>query len=296
MSPERAFRVPDEREYPFESRWLERGGSALHYVDEGRGRPVLMLHGNPTWSFLYRRVIRDLRDECRCVAPDYPGFGLSDHPPGYGYTPAEHASRVGELVDALDLEGFVVVGQDWGGPIGLRVAADRPNRTRGLVLANTWCWAPDWRMWLFSRAMGGSTLGRWLQMEHNFFARRMVPLGIHRPERRREAVLEAYRKPFRDPESRVGTWVFPRAIRTSAGWLEATRRAVGDLVPLPVELVWGMKDPAFGRRGYIARWRERFPGAPVDRVADGGHFLQEDRPERVAMGVRRCLGRIREGG
>lgn len=291
VSRRRPFRV-DGREYPFESRWLERAGSAMHYVDEGEGRPVLMLHGNPTWSFLYRRVIRDLRDECRCIAPDYPGFGLSDHPPDYGYTPGEHARWVGELVDELGLDGIVVVGQDWGGPIALRTAVDRPDRTAGAVLANTWCWSPDWPVRLFSRAMGGSTLGRWLQLEHNFFARRLVPMGIHRPERRTEPVLEAYRRPFPDRESRVGTWVFPRSIRTFAGWLEATWRELDGIVPLPVELVWGAKDPAFGREAYVERWRGRFPDARVDRVADAGHYLQEDRPERMAQAVTRCLHRI----
>lgn len=291
MSRERPFEV-DEGAYPFESRWLERDGAAMHYLDEGEGTPVLLLHGNPTWSFLYRRVIRELREECRCVAPDYPGFGFSDHPPGYGYTPGEHAAWVGALVDRLGLDGFVAVGHDWGGPIGLRVAVDRADRAAGLVLSNTWCWAPDWRMRLFSRIMGGRTVGRWLQMERNAFARRVVPLGIHRAERRSPEVLEAYRRPFRRREDRRGTWVFPRAIRTFAGWLEATWRELDRLRRRPAELVWGQRDPALGREAHLARWTDRLPRAAVDRVADAGHYLPEDRPERVAAGVRRCLDRI----
>lgn len=285
-----------EEAYPFESgesRWLERGGASMHYADVGEGRPVLMLHGNPTWSFLYRRVIEGLRGECRCVAPDYPGFGLSEHPPGYGYTPEEHARWVGELVDDLGLDGFVVVGHDWGGPIGLRVAVERPDRTAGLVLSNTWCWPPDWRMSLFSRAMGGPTLARWLQLEHGFFVRWLLPLGIHRAERRTESVLAAYRMPFPDRESRTGTWVFPRALRTSARWVEETWQRLERLRTLPVELVWGAEDPAFGRERCLERWTGRFPGAAVDRVEDAGHYLQEDRPERMARGVRRCLRRAR---
>lgn len=291
MPSRRPFEV--EREgYPFESRWLERDGSSMHYLDEGDGRPVLLLHGNPTWSFLYRRVIRELRAECRCVAPDYPGFGFSDHPPGYGYTPGEHAEWVGALVDRLGLDGFVVVGQDWGGPIGSRLAADRPERVAGVVMANTWCWAPDWRMNLFSRLMGGQGLGRWLQLRRNFFARRLVPWGIHRPERKTGQVLEAYRKPFPDPESRRGTWVFPRSIRTFAGWVEAAGHELAALEGLPVELVWGTRDPAFGHDRYLARWTERFPDAGVERLEDAGHYLQEDRPDAVAAGIRRCLDRV----
>lgn len=264
----------------------------MHYVDEGEGRPVLLLHGNPTWSFLYRRVIRGLRDGCRCVAPDYPGFGFSDHPPGYGYTPGEHAEWVGALVDRLGLDGFVVVGQDWGGPIGCRVAADRPERVAGLVMANTWCGAPDWRMRAFSRIMGGDRLGRWLQLERNLLARHLVTRGIHRPERKPEDVLEAYRKPFPDPESRVGTWVFPRAIRTFAGWVEAAGRDAETLGELPVELVWGTRDPALGREEVLERWRERFPDAGVERLDDASHYLQEDRPDAVVAAIRRCVDRI----
>lgn len=94
----RPFQLP-EAEYPFAGQWLEGDGVAMHYLDEGAGRPVLLLHGNPSSSFLYRDVIKELRDACRCIAPDYPGFGFSDHPPGYGYTPEEHAAWIGALID-----------------------------------------------------------------------------------------------------------------------------------------------------------------------------------------------------
>src|SRR2546426_9493886 len=132
----------DSAEYPFADRWFERGGSALHYVDEGSGPPVLMLHGNPTWSFLYRNVIKQLGGAVRSIAPDYPGFGLSDHPPGYGYTPQEHAEWIHALIDDTGLKRFVLVLQDWGGPIGLSIAVERPEDVAGLVVLNTGAWAP----------------------------------------------------------------------------------------------------------------------------------------------------------
>src|SRR5512133_261074 len=108
--PMRVEFTPSPQLYPFESCWHERGGVRMHYVDEGSGQPILMCHGNPTWSFLYRNVIVELRDRFRCVAVDYPGFGLSDRPDGYGYTPAEHARVVGALVDELGLEGIILMG------------------------------------------------------------------------------------------------------------------------------------------------------------------------------------------
>jgi haloalkane dehalogenase len=97
--------TPSPELFPFQSRWLQTDGTRVHYIDEGTGPPILMCHGNPTWSFLYRKVILRLRDRFRCVAVDYPGFGLSDRPERYGYTPAEHAVIVGRLVDHLQLDG-----------------------------------------------------------------------------------------------------------------------------------------------------------------------------------------------
>jgi haloalkane dehalogenase len=101
---------PPQALFPFESRWFDGAGPRLHYIDEGKGPAVVMFHGNPTWSFLYRKVIGLLRDKYRCVAMDYPGFGLSERPANYGYTSAEHAEVVGKLVDHLELDGFSVVG------------------------------------------------------------------------------------------------------------------------------------------------------------------------------------------
>src|SRR5438270_153378 len=122
---------PDRNLFPFEARWFDGAGPRVHYVDEGKGTPVVMFHGNPTWSFLYRKVIKELKDEFRCIAMDYPGFGMSERPANYGYTSAEHAQVVGKLVDHLGLEGFIVVGQDWGGPIGMTVALERGCRGVG---------------------------------------------------------------------------------------------------------------------------------------------------------------------
>lgn len=281
----------DPELYPFRDRWMDVDGSTIHYVDEGTGVPVLMLHGNPTWSFLYRNVIQELGGSCRCIAPDYPGFGLSDHPPGYGYTPEEHADRIGGLVDALGLDRFVLVLHDWGGPIGVRIATERAERLRGLVLCNSWCWPADAWTRAFSMAMGGPW-GRWLHMRHNVFARFVVPAAIHHVEKRTPPVLKAYTAPFPTPASRTGTWAFPRAIRTSAAWLAETESRLGRLRGLPVEMVWAMRDPAFGHERYIRRWHRYFPGAPVERVEDASHYLQEDRPDRVVAGVRRLLARL----
>lgn len=146
--------TPDRDIYPFTSRWFDSSRGRVHYIDEGVGPPILFCHGNPTWSFLYRDIIAGLRDRFRCIASDYLGFGLSDRPSGYGYTVEEHANTVGELVDFLGLDGYLSMGQDWGGPVSMAVDTVRADRVRGIVLGNTWFWpADELRMKLFSRVM-----------------------------------------------------------------------------------------------------------------------------------------------
>lgn len=134
--------TPDPVLYPFESRWFESSRGCIHYVDEGNGPPILFFHGNPTWSFLYRNIVIALRDRFRCIAMDYLGFGLSDRPPGFGYKIDQHARVVGELIDHLGLDGYLTMGQDWGGPISMAASVERAYRVRGIVLGNTWFWPP----------------------------------------------------------------------------------------------------------------------------------------------------------
>ena len=122
------FEIPHSF-YPFEHRWLEtREYGRLHYIDEGSGRPLLLCHGNPSWSFVYRKMVPLLRDKFRCVAVDLPGFGLSEPAPGFDFTPTSHSHALESVVEHLDLRDLVVVGQDWGGPTGLGVAGRQPDR------------------------------------------------------------------------------------------------------------------------------------------------------------------------
>jgi haloalkane dehalogenase len=150
----RPFEV-DSVEYPFEDYWLPYREGYIHYIDEGQGPTVLLLHGNPTWSYLYRNVIKELRSDCRLLALDYPGFGMSKAPSQYGFTPQEQSDAVENLIQRLNLKHIVLVGQDWGGPIGLRYAVRHRENLRGIVVMNTWAWpATVLPMKLFSLAMG----------------------------------------------------------------------------------------------------------------------------------------------
>jgi haloalkane dehalogenase len=278
----------DRREYPFQSRWLRRGNARMHYVDQGQGRPILMLHGTPTWSFMYRNAIQALSRNARCIAPDYPGFGLSEHPRGYGYTPQEHAEWIGTLIAELKLDDFVLVLHDWGGSIGLAAVLKRADSVAGLVLSNTWCWPLRWEARLFSHVVGGS-IGKLLILRANVFARVIMERGIARPGGLNARTRRAYVEAFPTPRSRIGTWVFPRSVREAASWQESIESQIFQLGEIPVRMVWGMQDPAFARDWIIRRWLTHFPAATVEFVRSAGHYLPEERPDRLIAAIEAVL-------
>ncbi len=287
-----------EREYPFEHGFAATPHGRMHYAQAGRGDPVLCLHGNPTWSFLYREFLRGLSDDAHVIAPDLIGFGLSEKLPRVeDYSIEGHVDDVVALVDALDLRNVTLILQDWGGPIGLGVAARRPERVRALVIMNTIGFVPEGNGGppFALRMLRAPLLGEGLVQGLGLFHRSFVPLGIARPERRTESVLRAYREVQGSWALRAGTLAFPRLIPTApedpASLVLERAGAFLDGFRGPVLLVWGMRDPFFDA-GLLAQWRERFPDAPVLELGDAGHFLQEDAPERIVPRVREFLASV----
>jgi haloalkane dehalogenase len=275
----------DDELFPFESRFIGVDGHTVHYVDEGSGPTLLLLHGNPTWSFVYRDVIRALRDEFRCVAVDYPGFGLSSAGPGYRYLPEEHAQVVTAFIDALALRGITLVAHDWGGPIGIATVAQRPTAFTGLVLANTWAWpitgAPH--VEVASHLMGGP-LGRLLNRQFNLFVNAMIPAG-HRLRNLTPAEMAHFRQPFAIAARRDAAAVFARRITASRAFLGNVEAGLGDLATLPTLIVWGGADFAF-RAKERQRWEQIFDDHHTVVVEGAGHFVQSDAPDRFAAALR----------
>jgi haloalkane dehalogenase len=263
---------------------VEIDGCRVHYVDEGEGPPLLLLHGNPTWSFLYRDIILGLRERFRCVAPDYPGFGLSTAREGYGFTPAEHADVVERFLLALDLSGVTMVAQDWGGPIGLGVATRHPDRFRALIIGNTWAWPVngDRHFEWFSRLLGGP-IGGLVIRNFNAFVNVLIPLGVRRKKLPRK-VMAAYRGPFSERASREPTHIFPREILHSREYLAEVERGLERLRDLPVLLVWGDRDAGF-RDVERARFERVFPDYRTIILRGAGHFIQEDAPREIVSGI-----------
>ena len=276
--------TPDPGLYPLASRWFDSSQGRVHYVDEGSGPPILLCHGNPTWSFLYRDIIGGLRDRFRCIAPDYLGFGLSDRPTGYGYTVEEHAHVIGELVDSLGLDGYLSMGQDWGGPVSMAVDTARSARVRGIVLGNTWFWPADTlRMKLFSRAMSSRPLQSAI-LNRNFFVERLIPMATTRTLTYPE--MTHYRAVQPSPEARRGVAELPKQILAAHPLLQRLAREVpAKLGAKPALFVWGMKDFAFKAARMLPRMQATFPDNVLVELPDANHYIQEDAPGRIAAAI-----------
>ena len=277
------FKVDTEL-FPFKSRSAELGsGATIHFIDEGQGPLLLLLHGNPTWSFLYRNIVSGLKDRFRCIAPDYPGFGLSIAPAGYGFTASEHADVMAEFVEALDLRDFTIMMQDWGGPIGFSIALRHPDRVRGFIIGNTFAWPLErFGQKMFSRIMGGPigrALARCCNFIVHFFMSRGVATGLEK------WALKMYLAPFEKRPNRAQTHIFPRQLQAASPFLAEIYKGLPTLADKPALIVWGQKDFAF-QEPERARFEQLFPKHKTTLLPNAGHFIQEDAPDEIVQAVR----------
>jgi haloalkane dehalogenase len=287
-----SYRTPDERfeglpDYAFEPRYLEQDGLRMHYVEEGAGEPVLLLHGEPSWAFLYRKMIPLLAEVARVVAPDYFGFGRSDKPTRIeDYSYDFHYASIERLADELDLRDATVVVQNWGGPIGLRLAIERPERVGRLVILNTGIGAgrapsPEWlRFREFMRRVGTELIPGQL-------------VRISCVSELDDAVVEAYNAPFPTPESKAGILAFPELVPTELDHPNAAKmleiRAGLERWDKPALVLFSDSDPIFTPTA-AERLASRIPGAgPAEIVEGAGHFLQEEKGEEIAERIVRFL-------
>jgi len=273
---ERRFDLPAGT-FPFESRFCHIGDAKLHYVDEGSGPLLFMLHGNPTWSFVYRHIISALREDYRCVALDLAGFGLSQAPPHFKFYPEDHAKLVAAFLNALDLEDATLVAHDWGAPIGLWAMNATEGRITRLCLGNTWAWPVngDFHFEWFSRLMGGA-VGHFLTNHRLAFVNFVMPASMKR-RKLSEIELSAYRAPFTERSSRKPLYVFPRQITAAHAWLTELEESVRQFQG-PAYLIWPDGDIAF-REKELDRWRRTLPQTEVGIINRCGHYLWEDAPD-----------------
>ncbi|MFJ2738298.1 alpha/beta fold hydrolase [Streptomyces sp. NPDC087440] len=275
----------DDGLFPFESRFVDIDGHTVHYVDEGTGPTLLFLHGNPTWSFLWRDVIAALRDAFRCVALDYPGFGLSTPKPGYRYLPEEHADVVSGFVDALGLRGVARVGQDWGGPIGPAAALRRPGVFERPVLANSWAWPVNGDPYFeaFGRIAGGPP-ARFPARRFNLVVKAFLPMG-HRRRKLSPAETAHCRRALGTPQRRRASAVLPDRILAGRAFFTEVEAGLADLSRLPTLIVWGD-----AQIGFRTRERERQEAIFTDHrtviVEGAGLYVESYAPEEFATAIR----------
>jgi haloalkane dehalogenase len=290
----RARLAPLAAEHPFTPRFHAQphgAGTLLqHYVDEGphAGEATLFVHGNPTWSFAFRRAIRALSSERRCVAIDHVGCGLSDKPADFHYTLAEHVANLERLVLALDLERIHLVVHDWGGPIGLGFARRHPGRIARLTITNTAAFALDGALPLRLAACRWPVFGALAIRGCNAFARAATRMAVERPLD--PLVKRGYLLPYDSWANRIATHEFVRDIPLALGdaafeELAAIERELVLFRAVPVQILWGARDFVFTTR-FLGEWRRRFPRAQVSCWEDAGHYLFEDRADDFVAALR----------
>ena len=294
--PESAVR-PDwvsNEMFPFESRFFAApSGHQMHYVDEGRGEPVVFVHGNPSWSFEFRHLIRSLRSEVRCIAPDHVGFGLSSRSGSSSdHHPEAHARNFAAFLDHLELRDITLFLSDWGGPIGLDFTRKHSERVRRIVISNTWCWpvGGDLHFRSFSFFMS-SALGQHLIRHRNFFVDRLMPMAVGDRDVLTTEVMEHYRKAQPDPEARRASAAFPEHLVGASEWLDSIWRDHARFADKPFLILWGLKDLAF-RRTELDRWASAMWDYECHEFKECGHFLAEEAPEAVASTLHAFLRRI----
>jgi haloalkane dehalogenase len=283
--------------YPFEGKYLSLSkGVRLHYLDEGHGEPVVMLHGNPTWSFFYRNLISGLRDSYRTITPDHVGCGLSDKPDDrvYDYTLRRRVEDLETLLEHLRLhEGLTLVLHDWGGMIGMAYAHRHPGRVRRLVVLNTaafrlpWGKKLPWSLWLCRNTPAGPLLVHGL----NAFCRGAARFCVSHPLP--AAVRAAYLAPYDNWRNRIAVLRFVQDIPLVPGdaaydLVREVDEGLHHLCSAPMLVCWGMRDFVFDGV-FLNEWRRRFPRAAVHCFGDAGHYVLEDAGDEILALVRDFL-------
>lgn len=284
--------------YPFSGKYFDRGGGVrMHYLDEGVGDPVVMLHGNPTWSFYYRDLVLALRDRYRCIVPDHIGCGLSDKPGDdrYRYLLESRVDDLEGLLESLGITGDItLVVHDWGGMIGFTYATRRPERIRRMVVLNTSAFRLPaakpfpWPLWI----VRNTWLGAFLVRRFNAFS--AIASRVCCTRRRLSAEVRAgYTAPYDTWTNRIATLRFVQDIPLRPGdpsypIVAETESRLGVLAGRPMLVCWGLRDFVFDRH-FLAGWEARFPNADVHRFEDCGHYILEDAREEVIPLIRRFV-------
>lgn len=284
-----------EDEYPFESQFLTlRNGQNMHFIDEGTGSPILFVHGNPTWSFAWRNLIKDLSNDYRTIAVDHIGCGFSDKPQNYEYTLKQHIDNLSEFVTHLDLKQVTLVAHDWGGAIGIGTIGRLRERFKRVVLMNTAAF-PSTRIPFRIAVCRWPVLGSFGVRGLNLFAGSAITMAVERNDRMTPAVKTGYLAPYNNWANRVAVDRFVKDIPMSPAdpsWntLLEVESVLNEIQNVPVLLLWGEKDWCFTTH-FRDEFQKRLPNAEVFSIPDAGHYVFEDAHEVIIPRMREFLWR-----
>lgn len=280
----------DKVEYPFRHNWIEIAGNKMHYVDEGSGTPVLMVHGTPEWSFGYRYLIKGLSGNFRCVAPDLLGMGLSDKPQDADYTCKAHAERLEEFIARLGLKNLNIIAHDFGGSIALSHALNHPNNVTRICLFNTWMWSVATDKHYATPAKFMRTfIGKTLYKQFNFPVNVIMPQAFGDKTKLSGNIRKHYKLALPTARERNATYAFARELLDAGQWWDSLWAQMDKIKTKPFLFFWGMKDkfiPAYE----LAKWQNFLPSARVVKFDTAGHFVQEEEPEKMVMELKRFFG------
>ncbi len=281
-----------ESEYPFASHFLDIDGLRYHYLDEGRGETLLFVHGNPTWSFAWRNLIKPLSAEYRCIAVDHIGCGFSDKPQDYPYTLQQHVANLERLIEELDLTNVTLIAHDWGGAIGMGAATRHPQRFSRFVLMNTAAFRSTripLRIAICRIPLFGALAVRGL----NAFARAAIHMAVVDHSRMTRAVRAGYLAPYGNWADRIATLRFVEDIplkkgHSSYGALKQIEEGLRQFRESPVLFPWGERDWCFTPE-FLEEFLNFFPDAETLRIPDAGHYVFEDAHEKLLPRIRQFL-------
>lgn len=284
-------------EYNFTSRFADVNGNTLHYIDEGQGPVIVMVHGNPTWSYFYRNLIPILSRHCRVIAADNIGCGLSDKPQNYSYTLAQHVDNLHNLLNQLEVTRYSFIVHDWGGAIGMGLATRYPERVEKIVVLNTAAFLSKripFRISLCKLPVIGPLLVRGL----NGFAWPATFMAV--TKRMPREVAKAYIAPYDSWQNRVAVSAFVQDIPLSENhWsynalkqIDENLRGIRD-AGIPMLILWGGKDFCFDKVFYD-EWMRRFPEAECHYYEDGGHYILEDKLDQIKPILERFFAKHEE--
>ncbi|MBC8138785.1 MAG: alpha/beta fold hydrolase [Fibrella sp.] len=269
-------------------KYLDVNGGRMAYVDQGTGPTVVLIHGTPTYSFMYRHLINALAEQYRVIAPDHIGFGRSEKPRGWTGTPEDHAGNLRRLLDTLEIRAYVLVVHDFGGPIGLGAAMRKPEQVRGLVLFNTWMWSTKGTTAEKIGRMAHGSVLKFLYLHLAFSARILLPALFAKKTVLTPAIRKAYLAPFVESGSREGTWNLAKSLSASDPFFSSLYEQRNSIANIPSLVLWGMKDSAFSRQ-HLKKWEGLLTRTNVIELPEAGHFPMEEEAEQVISEVTQFL-------